>query len=94
MVSLHIEHPITDFQTWADAFAMFADARRYAGVQAHRVRRPVDDPNYIFVELDFDTVEAATAFRAFLTSVVWAVPENAPALAGTPRTELLIAEMV
>lgn len=94
MVSLHIEHPITDFQTWADAFATFADARRDAGVQAHRVRRPVSDPRYIFVELDFDSIEAASAFREFLTTVVWAVPENAPALAGTPRTELLNVEAI
>lgn len=89
MVTLHIEHPITDFDTWADAFGRFAEARRNAGVRAHRVRRPVDDERYLHVDLDFDTVEAAEAFRAFLCTVVWATPDNAPGLAGEPRTVVL-----
>ncbi len=92
MTTLHIEHPITDLRTWADAFAVFAEARRRAGVRAHRVLRPVDDPGFIVVELDFDTSVEAEAFRQFLHSVVWARPENAPALAGAPRTRLLELE--
>jgi hypothetical protein len=94
MVTLHIEHPITDFETWSVAFARFADARREAGVRAHRVQRPVDDPQYVVVDLDFDTVAAAGAFHEFLTTVVWAVPENAPALAGPPHAVLLEAAAV
>jgi hypothetical protein len=85
MVTLHIEHPITDFDTWAAAFDRFADVRRDAGVRAHRVLRPVDDPHYVLIDLDFDTAEAATAFRSFLLDVVWASPESSPALAGRPR---------
>lgn len=91
MITLHIEHPITDFDTWADAFAQFADARRGAGVRAQRILRPVDDPQYVMIDLDFDDIVAATAFRNFLMTVVWAVPENAPALVGTPTTMLLAA---
>lgn len=89
MVTLHIEHPITDLETWADAFRQFADARRKAGVRAHRVQQPIDDPQFVVIDLDFDTVDAATAFLGFLTNVVWANPDNAPALAGAPRSVLL-----
>jgi hypothetical protein len=89
MPTLHIEHPITDFETWSGAFNRFADARRQAGVRSHRVHRPIDDPNYVLVDLDFDTTEAAEAFLGFLTTTVWATPENSPALAGTPRTRIL-----
>lgn len=89
MVTLHIEHPITDFETWVTAFAQFADARRNAGVRAHRVQQPVNDQRYVIIDLDFDSVDAATAFQEFLTAVVWADPDNAPALAGTPKTMLL-----
>lgn len=39
MATLHIEHAITDFDTWAQAFARFGDARRQAGVRGHRVQR-------------------------------------------------------
>jgi hypothetical protein len=91
---LHIEHPITDFETWVTAFGKFSDARRDAGVRSHRVLRPVDDPCYVVVDLEFDTDEAALAFRSFLRTVVWAVPENAPALAGDPKAVVLRAERV
>jgi hypothetical protein len=56
MATLHIEHPVTDFGTWNAAFARFADARRQAGVRQQRIQRPVDDPAYVVVDLDFDTV--------------------------------------
>lgn len=94
MVTLHIEHSISDFEAWSNAFAQFADARHHAGVRAHLVRQPVDDPNYILIDLDFDTLEAAAAFRDFLHTVVWAVPANAPALTGTPQTMLLESRIV
>lgn len=89
MPILHIQHPVTDFDTWASAFDRFAEARRKAGVRAHRVLRPVDDPAYVVIELDFDTAEAAAAFLAFLRANVWAVPANSPALVGMPETMIL-----
>jgi hypothetical protein len=89
MVTLHIEHPITDFETWAEAFARFADARRNAGVRAHRVLRPADGERYVIVDLDFDTFQAAADFGEFLRTVIWADPANAPGLAGEPRAVLL-----
>ena len=94
MVTLHIEHAISDFETWSAAFDRFDAQRRQAGVRAHRVHRPVDDPNYVVVDLDFDTTEAAQAFLEFLTTRVWAIRENAPALAGTPQAHILEAAQV
>jgi len=89
MPTLHIEHPITDFDTWSAAYNRFADARRGAGVLGERVQRPVDDPRYVVIDLDFDTTEQAEGFLRFLKTRVWAVPENAPALAGAPQTLIL-----
>lgn len=89
MVTLHIEHPVTHFDTWARAFARFAEARHDAGVRAHCVRRSIDDERYVLIDLDFDTIQAAESFRTFLRTVVWANPDNAPGLAGEPRTVLL-----
>jgi len=86
---LHIQHRITDFETWASAFNRFAEARRNAGVRAHRVMRPVDDPAYVVIELDFDTAEAAEAFLGFLRTNVWGVPANSPGLGGTPEAMVL-----
>jgi len=89
MVTLHIEHAITDFGAWKQAFDRFADIRRDSGVLRHRVHRPQGDVCYVLIELDFGTVEEATKFRDFLTTRVWSTPANAPALAGTPRSRLL-----
>jgi hypothetical protein len=88
MVILHIEHPVTDFDLWRAAFARFADARRQAGVRQQRVCRPVDDPAYVIVDLDFDSVAEAEKFLGFLQENVWA---NATALAGTPQARILQA---
>jgi hypothetical protein len=47
MVILHIEHPITDLDTWRQAFTRFAPAREQAGVLETHVYQPVDDDHYI-----------------------------------------------
>jgi hypothetical protein len=89
MATLHIEHPISDFQTWLDAFNKFEEARKKAGVRSHWVHRPVDDDKYIYVRLDFDTLEEAAGFKAFLERTVWASAEASPALVGTPTARIL-----
>ena len=89
MATLHIEHPITDLETWLGAFARFEEARRNAGVRGQRVRQPVDDDKYIYVTLDFGSVEEAATFKTFLETRVWASAEAAPALAGTPTARVL-----
>jgi hypothetical protein len=89
MVTLRIEHPISDFPTWKAAFDRFATRREHAGVRRHRIFRPVDDPAYVLVDLDFDQVSAAEGFLAFLQRDVWESPEASPALAGTPQTRII-----
>ena len=87
--TLHIEHPITDLQTWLGAFTRFEGAREKAGVRGQRVRQPVDDDKYIYVTLDFDSVDEAVAFKQFLELNVWASAESSPALGGTPKARIL-----
>jgi hypothetical protein len=89
MATLHIEHPITDLQAWLGAFTGFEEARRKAGVRAQSVRQPVDDDKYIYITLDFDSVEEAAAFKGFLETRVWASAEASPALDGTPTARVL-----
>ena len=91
MATLHIEHPITDLETWLGAFGRFEGARAKAGVRAQRIYQPVDDEKYIYVELDFDTVEQAEAFKGFLESNVWANADASPALDGKPTARVLTA---
>ena len=89
MITLHIEHPISDPSTWKAAFDRFAERRRQGGVCGERLHHPVDDDRYILVDLDFPTQEQAQQFLNFLETTVWASRENSPALAGTPRTRIL-----
>lgn len=89
MTSLHIEHPITDLAAWTTAFSALAEVRCQAGVRAEQVRHPIGDPNFVVLDLEFDSTDQAEAFLHFLQSQVWAVPENSPALAGTPEAKIL-----
>ena len=89
MTTLHIEHAIVDFDLWNAAFDRFAESRVQAGVRAERIQRPVDDPQYVVIDLDFDTVGEAEKFLGILQDKVWSSGENAPALAGTPQTKIL-----
>jgi hypothetical protein len=89
MATLHIEHPITDFAVWRQAFEGFATARRSAGVLAERVQQPVDDDRYVVVDLDFPTVTQAAQFLDFLRRAVWSSPEASPALNGAPVGRVL-----
>ena len=89
MAILHIEHEISDLTTWLETFKRFAPARELAGVQQAEVFQPTDDPNHIVVHLRFETAEAASNFRTFLSDVIWASSENSPALAGAPTARVL-----
>lgn len=89
MTLLHIEHPITDYQTWRDAFDRFADARASAGVTDARVAQPINDDQYIVVDLRFSSRANATSFLEFLERHVWSTSANSPGLAGQPRTMVL-----
>lgn len=88
MPTLLIEHSISDFATWHDAFGRFAARRKQAGVLYERILQPVDDPHYVLIDLDFATLEAAQRFQQFLETQVWSIPANSPALVGSPRSRI------
>jgi len=58
MFTLHIEHSVTDYDAWKRLFDADPVDRRGSGVNSYRVMRPVDDPESVLVELDFDSREA------------------------------------
>ena len=89
MATLHIEHPISDLQTWLGAFNRFEGARKKAGVRSQQIHQPVDDDKYVDLRLQFDGVEEATPFKSFLENTVWASAESSPALVGTPTARIL-----
>ena len=88
MPTLQLEHEISDFKTWKRAFDADPAQRAAHGVRAHRVGRPLGEPNYVVVDLDFDSAERAQAFRAVLDEI-WSSAEAAPALIGTPQVRIV-----
>ena len=72
-----------------DHHAGISHAREASGVLHHRIQRPIDDPRYIVIDLDFDTDAEAKAFLQILQTRVWASIESSPALVGTPQTKIL-----
>lgn len=90
MLTLQLEHAIRDFAMWKAAFDRDPIDRRALGVLRHRIARPADDPNYVVVELDFDSTGEAEACRTALAEL-WRSREAAPALVGAPTVRILEA---
>lgn len=88
MCILLIEHSISDFDIWREAFGRFAERRTAGGVVRERIMQPLDDPHYVLIDLEFATVAAAQRFQQFLQTQVWSNPANSPALEGTPRSRI------
>jgi hypothetical protein len=66
MPILRIEHPVGDFDAWKEAFDSDPVSREQSGVRRYRVLRPIDDPNYVMIDLEFDSSSETEAFLAAL----------------------------
>ena len=88
MFTLRIEHEIHDFDAWRAAFDRDPAGRQRSGVRHYRVARPVDDRNYVLIDLDFDSPGEAENFANTMRKV-WQSPEAAPALRGAPHTRIV-----
>ena len=88
MITLRLEHPIREFELWKQAFDRDPVDRAGGGVRGHRIHRPVDDPAFIVVDLDFDDEETANRFHQRLERL-WKSPQAAPALAGRPQVRIV-----
>jgi hypothetical protein len=90
MATLRIEHAIHDYYLWQNAFDGYQQARAKAGVRGFAIRQPANDPKYVLLDLEFGTQGQAEAFAGFLHDHVWSSATSSPALAGPPRTSILV----
>lgn len=87
MPVLQIEHSVRDYEMWKAAFDSDPVGRTEGDVRGYRVARPVDDPAYVLLELEFDSEPAANAFLEKLR-VMWG--EAGPRLGfDMPETRLV-----
>ena len=70
MFVLRIEHRVPDFDGWKKAFDGDPVGREKSGVRRYRVLRPIDDPRYVMIDLEFDTAAQAEALLAAMR-VIW-----------------------
>ena len=75
MPTLHIEHPTPDFDTWKRAFDSDPAGRERSGVRRYRVSRATDDPNYVMIDLEFDTREQAEDLLRTMQGI-WGRPDH------------------
>lgn len=62
---LRIEHPVPDYGAWKQAFDGDPVGRERSGVRRYQVFRGADDPNYVMIDLEFETEgEAQTLLAA------------------------------
>ena len=66
MTILQIEHGTRDYEAWKRAFDNDPVGREKGGVRRYRVLRRADDPNYVVVDLEFESGGEAEAFHASL----------------------------
>jgi len=85
---LQIEHPVRDFETWKAVFDGGQERREVGRVRRYHLYRPVDDPNYIAVDLEFDSRVDAEAFKLGLEEL-WRSPQATPLLGGSPRARIV-----
>jgi hypothetical protein len=84
---LRIEHPVSDFAAWRRTFDSFAERRKSGGVRHYQVLRLVDDPNYVLIDLTFESREAAGAFLTFLRGL-WQSATAGQILRGAPQARI------
>ena len=66
---LRIEHPVLDYAAWKAAFDSDPIGRAASGVRRYRIQRAVDDPDYVVIDLEFDSQHEAQAVLAALRTV-------------------------
>lgn len=69
MYMLRIEHPVPSYDAWKKAFDNDPVGRVQAGVRRYRVLRAADDPNYVMIDLEFDTLAGAERLLTALHAV-------------------------
>lgn len=63
---LRIEHPVPNYDTWKATFDSDPIGRERSGVRRYRIMRATDDPNYVMIDLEFDSASEAEAVHAAL----------------------------
>ena len=73
MPVLHIRHSVPSFDAWKRAFESDPMDRKGSGVRRYEIHRSVTDPNFIMIDLEFQTLIEAERMLEKLRHL-WAGP--------------------
>jgi hypothetical protein len=73
MPILRIEHAVPDFDGWKQAFDSDPADRKGSGVRRFQVLRSIEDPNYVMIDLEFDSLREAENLLGTMRRV-WSGP--------------------
>ena len=86
MIILRIEHRVANYEGWKKAYDSDPINRKQSGVRRYRIYQLTDDPNYVIIDLEFDTLNGAeTALTAL--HKMWKNVEGS--LMFKPKTSIL-----
>ncbi|MGW8247506.1 MAG: hypothetical protein ACWGOV_05280 [Acidiferrobacterales bacterium] len=69
MYMLRIEHAVPSYDGWKKAFDSDPVGREKLGVRRYQILRATDNPGYVFIDLEFDTAEAAQALLSAMQQI-------------------------
>jgi len=87
MAQIRIRHEVSDYDTWKHMFDSDPLDRKGSGVRSYRVSRGAAEAGVVLIDLDFDTVEEASAMQARLLAF-WSSPDAPPLL----KAEAIVVE--
>ena len=76
MPILRIQHSVPNFEGWKRAFDSDPVDRKASGVSRYHVYRSIADPNFVMIDLEFDTAAEAERLLEKLRRL-WAGPDEA-----------------
>jgi len=76
MPILRIQHAVPNFDGWKRAFDNDPMDRKGSGVRRYRVHRALADPNFVMIDLEFDSAAEADRMLEKLRRL-WAGPGGA-----------------
>lgn len=86
MLILQIEHKVPDFDGWKKAFESDPINRKKSGVRRYSIFRPIDDPNYVIINLEFDNLKEVEDTLAALRNL-WGKVEGKVMM--NPQTRII-----
>jgi hypothetical protein len=73
MPIVRIEHSVPDFDRWKQAFDSDPADRKGSGVRRYEIFRSQEDPHFVLIDLEFDSLERCQAFLGTMQRI-WAGP--------------------